>query len=182
MSEGVEDIAGQHNDEVFERYRPLLFSIAYSILGISADAQDMVQETLAQWNHRPANTIIKPRTFLVTTVASLCVDYLQYGQLLDNTQLPGRPAPSGTRLNRPQDLSVVNSISSTLLVMLNRLTPTERIIFLLRTVFNCDYAQIARTVGQDEAQCRHIAQRIKRYMARNRSAFAAFPALDVSQI
>lgn len=181
MPEAVVDIAGQHPNEVFERYRPLLFSIAYSILGIAAVAQDKVQETLVQWTRLSAPPITNARAFLVTTVASLSVDYLQHGRSSCGSRAPehvsGGPPPC-----KLSDSSIIGSISAICLVMLSRLTPIERIVFLLRTVFNCDYAQIAQTIGQDEEQCRRTMQRIKRAMKRNRSALASFPALDVSQI
>jgi RNA polymerase sigma-70 factor, ECF subfamily len=181
MSGGIENIADSNPVEMFERYRPLLFSIAYDILGIEADAERIVQETLTQWLALPNHAIEKARTLLVVAIASRCIGQLQHTQQ-DGVQISACPFATRSRQRVSPDLSVVNSMPAALLVMLDHLTPTERITFILRTVFHYGYSQIARTVGRDEAQCRRIVQRIKRYMVRNRSVIASPSPPDVSQI
>src|SRR5579872_7284501 len=115
---------------IFEQYRGLLFSIAYRMLGSSADAEDMVQETFIRWQQAPDTEIRSTRAFLVTIISRLSINHLQsarvqreeyFGQWLPEPLLtsPGRPeTPGGARLDE--------SLSLAFLVLLERLSPMER--------------------------------------------------------
>lgn len=181
MAGGVQNNADPEFVRIFERYRPLLFSIAYSILGIVADAQDMTRETLHRWLQHPDHRPSRARIFLVTTIATLCVDYLQHTEIRHGNRVPVEPGANSCQC-RLSDGAGLNSISTTCLTLLNRLTPTERVVFLLEVIFRYDYSQIAHALGKDEAQCRKIAHRVKAYMIRNRARADFSPSLHVSQI
>ena len=180
-------MAGRNNNlensnpaEIFEQYRPLLYSLAYDILGIDADAQSMVQEVFLRWLACPDHAMERARTFLVVGIGSLCLHQLQRTHRQNGAPAAACLFASGSRPS--PGLPAGNSISAAVLVMLNQLKPVERIAFLLRTVFRCDYAEIARTLDTEEAQCRRMVQRIKRYMVRNRSVVMPSPPPDLSQI
>lgn len=182
MAGGNNNIARSHSAEIFEQYRPVLYSLAYDILGIDADAQRMVEEVFARWLSSPDQAMENARTFLVVSIASLCMRQLERTQRLEGAQASTCPFTSGTGQCAPQGLPVTHSISAACLLLLNQLTPVERIAFLLRTAFRWNYAQIARTLDQDEAQCRRMVKRIKRYMAFNRSVLTPSSPPDLSQI
>src|SRR5262249_10348554 len=132
MSGGAENKASAEFVRIFEQYRPLLFSIACTILGAVTDAMEMTEETLRRWLQISDHNIKTARTFLVTTIATLCIDHLQH------SESPEARATFTNRHERSVEPTVAGcsggSISLTFLIMLNRLTPTERIIFLLRTI------------------------------------------------
>src|SRR5262249_53573779 len=154
MSGGAENKASAESVQVFEQYRPLLCSIACTILGTVADALEVTEEALRRWLQTSDHNIKTARTFLVTTIATLCIDRLQH------SESPEARAPFTNQHEGPVESTVAGcsggSISLTFLIMLNRLTPTERIIFLLRTIYRYEYSQIARAIGKDEAQCQEI--------------------------
>lgn len=166
--------------QLFERYRALLFSIAYSIVGTVSDAQELTHETLQRWlqctDHKPCNA----RSFLVTTVASLGIEYLQHSELPQDP-----PVPFATDESNRCPLSEYaagNSTSTAVLTLLNHLTPAERVVFLLHTIFKYEYSQIAQAIGKDEAECRKIAERVRAFIIRNRGRADFNRSLYVSRI
>jgi len=179
MAGGVEDNSSAECAQVFEHYRPLLYSIAYTILGTAAAAQQMTNETLHLWLQARNHSARAARNFLVTTLATLCVDRLQSP---DNPEAaPSIPYQMAEMKDCALfDGSPASSIFLTFIVMLNRLTPTERIVFLLRTIFRYEYPQIAQALGKDEAECRKIAKHVKAYLAHNHFSFDQ--SLSLSQI
>lgn len=175
------DNASSEVEQLFERYRALLFSIAYSIVGTARDAQELTHETLQRWlqcsDHKPCNA----RTFLVTTVASLGIEYLQHSELPQDPPVPFATGDESDRCPLSEYVAG-NSTSTAVLTLLNHLTPTERIIFLLHTIFKYDYSQIAQAIGKDEVECREIAQRVREFLIRNRDRADFNRSLYVSQI
>jgi len=160
--------------ELFNQHRSLLFSIAYRMLGSVADAEDMLQETFIRWQESPDVEIQSPRAFLVTVLTRLCLNYLEsaqvrrqdyFGQWLPEPLLTGPSDPVSSALEVPESLSMA------FLVLLERLTPLERGVFLLREVFDYDYDEVARILGQNEVNCRQILRRARQHVAENRPRF-----------
>jgi RNA polymerase sigma-70 factor (ECF subfamily) len=135
----------------FDQYRSLLFSIAYRMLGSVADAEDMLQETFIRWQEAGNDDIRSPRAFLVTIISRLCINQLQSARS-QREQYVGQwlPEPLVTEPGSdPLDLLRIDeSVSMAFLVMLERLTAVERAVFLLREVFDYEYAEIANIIGQ----------------------------------
>ena len=162
---------------IFHQHRALLFSIAYRMLGSSADAEDMLQETFIRWQQSTEEEIRSPRAFLVTVISRLCINHLQsarvrreeyFGEWLPEpilTPAPGTGIAGGARFDE--------SLSMAFLVLLERLTPMERAVFLLRETFDYEYAEVARILGLSEANCRQILRRARQHIAEMRPRFDA---------
>jgi RNA polymerase sigma-70 factor (ECF subfamily) len=160
----------------FNRFRGLLFSIAYRMLGSVADAEDMLQETFIRWHGAADGEIQSTRAFLVTIVSRLCINHLQSARV-QREEYIGQwlPEPLVTESNMDPFtiLRIDESLSMAFLVLLERLNPVERAVFLLHEVFEYDHAEIARTVGKDEANCRQILKRARQHIADVRPRFEA---------
>src|SRR6266852_3120614 len=127
----------------FDQYRSLLFSVAYRMLGSVADAEDMLQETFIRWQQAPNNDIRSPRAFLITIISRLCINHLQSARVQREEyvgQWLPEPLITGPESDPAGVLRVDESLSVAFLVMLERLTPVERAVFLLREIFEYKYA------------------------------------------
>jgi RNA polymerase sigma-70 factor, ECF subfamily len=159
----------------FDRYRGLLFSIAYRMLGSVADAEDMLQEAFIRWQLAAGDDVRSPKAHLVTTVSRLCINHLQSAHV-QREHAVGQwlPEPIVTDGDDPLGvLRVDESLSMALLVLLERLTPVERAVFLLHEAFGFRYAEIAQTLGQSEANCRQIFHRARGHVGEMRRRFDA---------
>src|SRR5262249_3857865 len=123
----------------FDRYRGLLFSIAYRMLGTVADAEDILQETFIRWHQLSGENIGSPRAFLVTIISRLCINHLQSARA-QREEYVGEWLPEPVLTDPQSDpltvLKIDESLSIAFLVLLERLTPVERAVFLLHEVFN----------------------------------------------
>src|SRR5262245_16919055 len=132
--------------QTFESYRPLLFSIAYRMLGSAMEAEDMVQE--AYLHYDKAEDIRSPKAFLTTVVTRLCLNQLKSARAQrENYVGTWLPEPLSTSALPSEVVGEHESIAMAFLVLLENLTPAERAVFLLREVFEYDYAEIANIVG-----------------------------------
>ena len=147
---------------IFENHRPLLFSIAYRMLGTVMEAEDMVQETFLRWESIDPTTLDSPKAYLTTIITRICLDKLKSAQV-QREQYIGEwlPEPYIVSPDTPDQMTeLAASLSIAFLHMLERLSPTERAIFLLREVFGYSYAEIAAIVDKNEAACRQTASDI----------------------
>jgi RNA polymerase sigma-70 factor, ECF subfamily len=158
----------------FDRYRGLLFSIAYRMLGSVADAEDMLQETFIRWQQSSEQNIESPRAFLVTITSRLCINHLQSARV-QREQYFGEWLPEPIVTDTGNDpfgiIKIDESLSLAFLVLLERLTPVERAVFLLREVFEYDYSEVARIISQSEANCRQILRRARQHIEAMRPRF-----------
>jgi RNA polymerase sigma-70 factor, ECF subfamily len=170
-----------HMVESFETYRPYLFSIAYRMLGSAMDAEDMVQETYLRYRATPPETIVSPKALLTTILTRLCVDQLHLARRTRETYLgPWLPEPIITATTAetasPEErVDRYESISLAFLMLLEQLQPVERAVFLLREVFEYDYAEIAAVLDKSEAACRQAFSRAKKHLADHRLRFPTSP-------
>jgi len=162
----------------FEEHRGLLFSIAYRMLGSRADAEDMLQETFLRWQGASEAAIRDPRAFLVTVITRLCINQLQSARVR-REQYFGQwlPEPLFTypAAEPPAVSGIDGSLSMAFLMLLERLTPVERAVFLLREVFDYEYSEVAAMLGRSEANCRQILKRAKEHVTEDRSRFDTSP-------
>lgn len=161
---------------IFNQYRGLLFSVAYRMLGSVADAEDMVQETFIRWQEAASGEIRSPRAFLVTVITQLCINQLQSARVRRQEYvgewLP-EPLVTGPEGDPLGVLKVDESLSMAFLLLLERLTPMERAVFLLREVFEYEYAEIANVLGHSETNCRQILRRARQHVGDMRRRFDA---------
>ncbi len=160
--------------EIYERHRPLLFSIAYRMLGSVADAEDAVQEAYLRWREAPERKMRSPKGYLSTVVTRLCIDRLRSARARREEYVgPWLPEPLLTEpSSEPGDVAVLDeTLSMAFLVLLESLTPVERAVFLLREVFGYGYDETSAIVGKGEANCRQIARRAREAVAARRPRF-----------
>jgi RNA polymerase sigma-70 factor (ECF subfamily) len=166
--------------DAFLQYRSLLLSIAYRMIGTLADAEDMLQETFLRWQQSSAVDIQSPKAFLVTVITRLSINHLQSARV-QREQYFGEWLPEpmvSIPANDPAALSQIDeSLSLAFLVLLERLTPVERAVFLLREVFDYEYSEVAKIVGQSEVNCRQIFRRARLHIKEMRPRFDASPVL-----
>ncbi|HEU0000291.1 MAG TPA: RNA polymerase sigma-70 factor [Ktedonobacteraceae bacterium] len=167
--------------ESFETYRSYLFAIAYRMLGSAMDAEDMVQETYLRYQNTPPETIGSHKAFLTTIISRLCVDQLHLAHRKREQYLgPWLPEPIITAETREvisteERVDREESISMAFLLLLEQLQPVERAVFLLREVFDYDYAEIASFLGKSEVTCRQWFSRAKKHLADHRPRFSTPP-------
>ncbi len=165
--------------ETFYRYRPLLFSIAYRMLGSAADAEDMLQETFIRWQQTSQEEIRSPRAFLVTVLSRLCIQHLQRARVKREEYVgPWLPEPvfTGDLDGDPSANSRMHeSLSIAFLLLLEKLTPAERAAFLLHEIFEYEYSEIAEILGKKEANCRQLLRRARQHITSGRPRFDASP-------
>ncbi len=166
MVGGVEDIAPDA-EQIFLLHRSALCRIASGIVGETACVEAVLQETFHRWLQVSNLGVENARAFLVSTVAMLSLDRLQHIEGFVESRMPPCPRAPGFRCS--SDLQPKKSVSNACLMILDRLAPTERVIFLLRTVFDYEYCRITQITGKEEIDCRRIVQHVKRYMVQNRS-------------
>ncbi len=161
--------------EEFEELRPLLFSIAYRILGSVGEAEDAVQETWLRFDAsatRPAST----KAFLSATVTRIAIDVLRSARVRREEYVgPWFPEPLLTDpyQDPARSAELADSVSMAALLLLERLSPLERSVFVLREVFGLGFDEIASAVGRSEAACRQLLVRARRHMQAGRPRFEA---------
>jgi len=161
--------------EDFEELRPLLFSIAYRILGSVSEAEDAVQETWLRY-HASATRPTSAKAFLSAVVTRISIDVLRSARVR-REQYVGDWLPEPLLADPYQDperaAELADSLSMAALLLLERLSPLERAVFVLREVFGFGFADIAAAVGRSEAACRQLAVRARRHMDEGRPRFDA---------
>lgn len=168
--------------EIFQQHRPLLFSIAYRMLGSATEAEDILQDAYLRWQAQPLESIHNPKYYLTTITTRLCLNELNAARSKRESYLgPWLPEPVLTD-DRPElanpaaRAATYDSISIAFLVLLESLTPAERAIFLLREVFGYKYAEVAGILDKSEAACRQLFRRARGHIDENRPRFDVVPA------
>lgn len=156
--------------ENFTALRPRLFGIAYRMLGSFADAEDIVQETYVRLHSSDSSNILNFEAWLVSVATRLSIDKLRSAQKQRESYIgewlaePVAPSDLGQIENR-SDLSLA------FLYILERLSPTERAAFILREVFDRDYAEIAEIIGKSDVFTRQIVSRAKKFVRSENKRF-----------
>jgi RNA polymerase sigma-70 factor, ECF subfamily len=155
----------QRSGDALERERGRLYAIAYGMLGTTAEAEDVVQEAFARWHEADRSAVRSPAAFLTTVVTRLAIDRLRSAERRRVEYVgPWLPEPLVAEADPADVVSEAERLSLALLATLERLNPVERAVFLLRDVFDFDYAEIAETVAKEEANCRQIGRRARARM------------------
>jgi RNA polymerase sigma-70 factor (ECF subfamily) len=161
--------------EEFQELRPLLFAIAYRILGSVAEAEDAVQETWLRYDSSPTQPT-STKAFLSAVVTRISIDVLRSARVRRETYVgPWFPEPLLTDPygDPARSAELADSLSMAALLLLERLSPLERAVFVLREVFGFGFPEIAAAVGRSEPACRQLAVRARRHMEVGRPRFEA---------
>jgi RNA polymerase sigma-70 factor, ECF subfamily len=164
--------------EVYAELRPLLFSIAYGIVGSVSEAEDIVQEAFLRFHREQSEDarIVSPRAWLSTVTTRLAINHVRSArarrEAYVGTWLP-EPLLTDPAPDASQHAETADSLSMALLVLLESLSPVERAVFLLREVFEYGYDGIASVVGKSEENCRQIAVRARRHVEARKPRFEA---------
>lgn len=159
---------------LFDQSRDRLFGIAYRMLGTRADAEDIVQEAYLRWHKTEPSEIETPEAWLVTIVTRLSIDRLRKASSERESYIgPWLPEPIVTSPSPQDDAELASSLSIAFLAMLERLSPTERAVFLLHDIFDFDYAQIARVTQKSEPAVRQMAHRARERVRTDKPRFEA---------
>jgi RNA polymerase sigma-70 factor (ECF subfamily) len=151
----------------FESCRPLLFSIAYRMLGSAAEAEDVVQDMWLRYSTARAPDVRSPKAYLTTIATRLALDRLKSARMAREEYVGPLPEPVLTE-GRPEperSLVLAESLTLAFMVLLDALSPEERAVFLLREVFEYSHAEIASFLNSSEAACRQLFHRAKERLA-----------------
>ena len=156
----------------FEAHRPLLFSIAYRMLGSASEAEDVVQDAWLRAHQDEQADVRSARAYLTTIVTRLCIDHLRSAERT-RMEYPGPWLPEPLAEPNQESAELASSLTTAFLVLLERLAPTERAVFLLREVFELDFDEIARSIGKSEVNTRQILRRARSRLHDSRPRFVA---------
>jgi RNA polymerase sigma-70 factor, ECF subfamily len=163
--------------EAYASLRPLLFSIAYRMLSSVSEAEDVVQEAFLRYERALAEgaAIESPKAFLSAVVTRLSIDQLRSARVRRETYVgEWLPEPLVTSDDDPAaHAEEADSLSMAFLLLLERLSPVERAVFLLHDVFGYGYDEVAAIVGKSEANCRQLASRARRHIESGKPRFEA---------
>ena len=165
--------------DVFDTDRPLLFSIAYRMLGSASDAEDVLQDAWVRYRGTDRSTIRSPKAFATTIVTRLCLDRLKSARATREEYIgPWLPEPVLTSDLDSPDTMLQRSESVTLafLVLLEKLSPEERAVFILKDVFGYDHSEVGRMLGTTAENSRQLLHRAKVRLADARPRPTGTPA------
>jgi RNA polymerase sigma-70 factor (ECF subfamily) len=162
--------------EIHAELRPLLFSIAYRMLGSVAEAEDVVQDAYLRWHRALAagTEVESPKAYLTAVTTRLAIDQLRAARTRRESYVgPWLPEPlvAGTEADVAEHAEMADSLSMAFLVLLESLSPVERAVFLLREVFEYGYDEIAQIVDKSEVNCRQIFARARHAVEASRPRF-----------
>jgi RNA polymerase sigma-70 factor (ECF subfamily) len=162
------------NAEIFSGHRPRLFGIAYRMLGSKADAEDVLQDAWLRWHEQDTRELRSTEAWLTTTVTRLAIDRLRSAKVQREAYFgPWLPEPlSEVELITPEThAEFASDLSLAFLALLERLGQEERAAFVLHDVFDCDYDDIAETLGKTQAACRQLVHRARERVTAERRRF-----------
>ncbi|HEY4724709.1 MAG TPA: RNA polymerase sigma-70 factor [Actinomycetota bacterium] len=165
-------------DDAYRELRPLLFSIAYRMVGSVSEAEDLVQEAFLRF-HRAVSggeEIASPKAWLSAVTTRLAIDHLRSARARRERYVGAwlpEPLVTGQEPDPAGHAETADSLSLAFLVLLERLSPVQRAVFLLHEVFGYGYAEIARLVDRSEEACRQAAVRARRHVEAGRPRFEA---------
>jgi len=166
-------IAADEHAERFTLLRPLLFTIAYEILGSATEADDVLQDSYLRWADVDLSTVHDTKSYLAQLVTRQALNALRAGARRREEYVgPWLPEPLLLDDQDPAiDVVLAESVSMAMLVLLETLSPDERAVFVLREVFGFDYGEIADAVGKPAPTIRQVAHRAREHVRARRKRF-----------
>lgn len=165
--------ATEEHAERFTLLRPLLFTIAYEILGSATESDDVLQDSYLRWAAVDLSTVQDSKSYLAQLVTRQALNALRAGARRREDYVgPWLPEPLLLDEQDPSaDVVLAESVSMAMLVLLETLSPDERAVFVLREVFGFDYGEISEAVGKPAATVRQVAHRAREHVRARRKRF-----------
>jgi RNA polymerase sigma-70 factor, ECF subfamily len=152
-------------ETLYETYKPLLISVAYRMVGTLADAEDLVHDVFVNIQRNDVGLIRHPQAYLIKLITNRCLNFLTSARQKRETYVgPWLPEPlqsPGDHADPATEVIQQETMAYGLLVMMERLSPVERAVFVLREALGYTHAEIARVLGKSETNCRKIYSRAK---------------------
>ncbi|MEZ0373010.1 MAG: RNA polymerase sigma-70 factor [Candidatus Sericytochromatia bacterium] len=163
--------------QIFESARPRLQALAYRLLGSISDSQDLLQESFVRWQKVELTGLRQPEHYLTRMVTHAAIDQLRSARHRRESYTgPWLPEPwIETPADPVQALELADSLSMAFLLLLERLSPLERAVFLLRVVFDYEYAEIGELVDENPAYCRQLVHRAREHLHSERRSRSVDP-------
>lgn len=170
----MESTAEDNKLAIFDRHRSRLFGIAYRMLGTPDEAEEIVQDAYIRWHTTDTATIESPEAWLVSVTTRLSIDRLRKASRQRESYIgPWLPEPAmiSTNPSPQEDAELASSLSTAFMVMLERLSPSERAVFLLHDVFDSSYSDIARIMEREESAVRQMLHRARQRVRTDKPRF-----------
>ena len=165
----TENSADDEGLSAFISVRPRLFGIAYRMLGSAAEAEDIVQDVWLRWQSTNRSVIVNPSAYLATTTTRLCINAATCARVRRETYVgPWLPEPVDTSENPGLGAERDEALKLAVLVLLEKLSPTERAAYVLHEAFDYPYCQIAEILRMEEANTRQLVSRARKHVAEGR--------------
>jgi RNA polymerase sigma-70 factor (ECF subfamily) len=159
--------------EIFEEYRSLLFSMAYRMLGSVADAEDVIQEVWLRWSRTDPDQISNQRSYLLQSVTRMAIDRMRRIAARRETYVgPWLPEPILTHPDSSERVELMESVSLAMLIVLETLSPLERVVFVLHEVFGFAYSEVAEMTGRSADAVRQLNRRAHSHVRSRRQRFS----------
>ena len=154
---------------VFAEVRPRLFGIAYRMLGSASEAEDLVQDVWLRWQTADRSTVTNPAAYLATAITRLAINVMQSARVRRETYIgPWLPEPVDTSADPLLGAERNEALEFAVLLILERLSPTERAAYILREAFDYPYSQIAEIIGSTETATRQLVSRARKRIVAER--------------
>ena len=165
----MQPITNDDGVAVFESVRPRLFGIAYRMLGSAAEAEDIVQDAWLRWQGTDRSAVVDPPAFLATATTRLAITFAQSARSRRETYIgPWLPEPIDTSGDPRLGAERAEALEFAVLILLEKLSPTERAAYVLREAFDYSYDQIAHTIRSTEANARQLVTRARKHVTDGR--------------
>lgn len=154
---------------IFVGVRRQLFGIAYRMLGSAVEAEDVVQEAWLRWQSTDRTVVLDPPAYLATVTTRLAINVAQSARVRRETYVgPWLPEPVDTSADPQVGAERGEAVELAVLLVLEKLTPTERAAYVLREAFDYPYEQIAAILETGQANARQLVSRARRHLAAER--------------
>src|SRR6201987_286538 len=168
------DGEGREQDDglsAFAAVRPRLFGIAYRMLGSAAEAEDIVQDVWLRWQATDRSVVESPPAFLATTTTRMCINFAQSAHSRREIYVgPWLPEPVDTSSDPALGAERGEALGLAILLLLEKLSPTERAAYVLREAFDYSYDQIASILQMEETNVRQLVSRARKHITDERRA------------
>lgn len=158
-------------NETITLYGPLLYAIAYKMVGTVMDAEDIVQDTFLKWLKTEQKKINDTKAYLIKSVTNTCLNHIKQLNKTKENLLESINHPSFIDKIELPNFDLKNELSEAISVILKKLEPTERAVFILREIFNFDYGELTEILDKKKEHCRQLFCRAKEKLNQEKDRF-----------